>query len=235
MTKTMLAGAAGLAAIVLGASPAAAQYYPQTGYGQSGGGVLGAVIGAITGQGYGQYPQGNYGYGQTTSRAAVARCAAAVEQRFNAQAQQGYGYNQGYGQGYDPRYGQGYDPRYGNQGYGAQSYAAQNVRVVGITNVERKSSGSLKVTGIASSNAYGQQGYNQGYDPRYPQAYGQQGYGAPAYGAPGYGNPAYGYGQQGYGQQAYGGIDYRFNCKIDARGQVTSLKVDRGVASQYRR
>ena len=97
------------------------------------GGVLGAIINSVTGGGYGQYPQGNYGYRQVNERSAVSQCAAAAEQRLNGayRGQQGYGYN-GYGnQGYQNGYGQ--------------------ARVLGITNVERRNNGSLRVTGVATS------------------------------------------------------------------------------------
>jgi hypothetical protein len=57
-------------------------------------------------------------------------------------------------------------------------------------------------------------GYNQGYDPRY----GQQGY-DPRYGNQGYGNQGYG----NYAQQA----DLRFSCRVDYRGRVTDVDIDR--------
>ena len=146
LTK-ILTGAAGLAAVVGFASPAAAQYYPSPyGYGNQGN-VLGAIINGVLGGGaYGQYPQGNYGYGQTNDRYAVDACARTVEARLNNRG--GYGSYGGYSNGY-------------GSGYG-------NARVQGITQVERKSYG-LKVRGVASSGAtsgyggYGGYGYNNGY------------------------------------------------------------------------
>lgn len=145
--KTIMIGAAGLGLTLAAATPAAAQYYPQ----QNSGGVIGAIVNAVTG-GYGQYPQGNYGYGQVSQRSLVQQCAIAVEQRLGGQYRnQG---NYGYGQ-------QGYG--YANQGGG---------RVLGITSVERRQNGGLRVRGVATSGAYGQQGYG------YQQGYGQQGYGA---------------------------------------------------------
>ena len=186
----MLVGAAGLAAVVAMASPAAAQQgypygYPQ----QSQGGIVGAIINSVTGGGYGQYPQGNYGYGQVNERAAVGQCAAAAEQRLNGayRGQSGYGYGN---QGYNGYPGQGY-----NSGYG-------QARVVGITNVERRGNGKLRVTGVASSG--------QGY------AYGNQGY---------YGNNRY---QGGYGANAQ--ADLRFTCKVDYSGRVTEVKINRQAA-----
>ena len=208
-------GLAGMAALAVAASPASAQYYPQQPYPQQpyqqNGGVLGAIIGAVTGNNYayGQYPQGNYGYGQLDSRLAVQQCAAAVEQRTGGGG--GYGYNNGYGN-------QGYNPAYGNQGYQAQGGA----RVVGITSIERKSRGQLRVKGVAASNAYAGGGYQGQFDPRYqsrdPRYQGQ-------------------YGNQAYGNQAYGAgqADLGFNCKVDLQGRVTDLKISRADNGYYRR
>ena len=149
--KTIMIGAAGLALTLAAATPAAAQYYPQ----QQGGGVIGAIVNAVTG-GYGQYPMGNYGYGQVSQRSLVQQCAVAAEQRLNGQYR---------GQGYGAYNGNGY----GQQGYGYQNQGG--ARVLGITSVERRSNGGLRVRGVATSGAYGQQGYG------YQQGYGQQGYG----------------------------------------------------------
>ncbi|MCY7397835.1 MAG: hypothetical protein LH466_03215 [Sphingomonas bacterium] len=195
--KTIMIGSAGLALTLAAAAPAAAQSY---GYPQQNGGVIGAIVNAVTG-GYGQYPQGNYGYGQVSQRALVQQCAAAAEQRLNG----GYRGN-GYG-------------AYNGNGYGQQSYGYANqggARVVGITSVERRSNGGLRVRGVATSGAYAQQGYGQ-------QGYGQQGYGQQGYGQQGYG-------QQGYGQQGYGvnsQADLSFNCKVSPRGQITDVTIAR--------
>jgi hypothetical protein len=142
----ILIGGAGVAALVGVASPAAAQYYPGPyGY-NNGGGVVGAIINAIGG--YGQYPYGNYGYGQTNDNYAVNQCSRAVEARLN---QSGYGYRQPYG----------YGQPYGYPGY-ANPYGG--ARIAGITRIERKSNGRLKVYGVAMSNAgYGNQPYGYGY------------------------------------------------------------------------
>ena len=194
-----LIGTVGLAATLAIASPAAAQQsYP---YNNQNTGVLGAIVNAVTGNGYnqypqvaygygqypqvaygyGQYPQGNYGYGQTNQRAAVGMCAAAAEQRISAtyRGERGYGYNGGY------------------QGY-ANGYNGQIGRVLGITNVEPRQNGSLKVSGIASSGrgyGYNGQGYTNGYD-----------------------------GQNAYANQA---ADLRFTCKVNTLGQVTDIDIDR--------
>jgi hypothetical protein len=177
------------------ALPAAAQQpYP---YANQNGGVVGAIINSVTGggysqypqgtYGYGQYPQGNYGYGQTNQRAAVGMCAAAAEQRIsgNYRGQPGYGYNNGYQQGY------------------ANGYNGQGARVLGITNVERRNNGSLKISGLANSGrvyGYGNQGYNgQGYNNGYN-------------------------GQAAYANQA---ADLRFTCKVNPRGQVSDVNISR--------
>src|SRR4029453_6536655 len=185
----ILMGASGLAAIVAIASPAAAQQSYPYGYPQQNGGVVGAIINSVTG-GYGQYPQGNYGYAQVNERSAVSMCAAAAEQRIsgNYRGQPGYGYANGYpNNGYQ-------------QGY-ANGYNGQMARVPGITNVERRNNGSLKVSGVASSGraygyGYGNQGYYGGYN-----------------------------GQRGY--NANQSADLRFTCKVNTRGQVSDINISR--------
>ena len=191
----ILIGTAGIAAALTITSPASAQQpYP---YGNQNTGIVGAIINSVTGgaygqypqgaYGYGQYPHGNYGYGQTSQRAAVGMCAAAAEQRISAsyRGQPGYGYNNGYpNNGYQ-------------QGY-ANGYNGQGARVLGITSVERRNNGSLKVSGVASSGrgyVYNNQGYNNGYN-----------------------------GQNAYANQA---ADLRFNCKVNIRGQVTDVNINR--------
>jgi hypothetical protein len=202
----LAAGLTGLAAIAAVASPATAQIDP---YGQvspygapNNGGVVGAVVNALTGQypqgnygqypqgnyGYGQYPQGNYGYEQASQRNSVEMCARTAEQRLNTDGRYA-GYNSGYGRN-----------AYAQNGYGNGG----SFRVVGITNVERRMNGALRVRGIASSDLrHGNAGWN---------------------------------GQGAYGQYANNGnypagMDYRFTCKVDSRGAVTSLNLDRGTPS----
>jgi hypothetical protein len=190
-----LIGIAGISAVLTIASPASAQQpYP---YGNQNTGIVGAIINSVTGGGYGQYPQGaygygqyphgNYGYGQTSQRAAVGMCAAAAEHRINGnyRGQPGYGYNNGYANN-------GYQ-----QGY-ANGYNGQGARVLGITNVERRNNGSLRVSGIANSGrayGYNNQGYANGYN-----------------------------GQNAYANQA---ADLRFTCKVSSRGQVTDVSINR--------
>ena len=174
--KTMiLAGAAGFAAVVGFATPAAAQYYPGYGYGGNNN-VVGQVIGQILG--YGRYPYGNYGYNQYgNQRTAIDQCARTVEAQLNGYRGGYYGYGNmpygGYNQGYGG-YG-GYNQGYGgyggyNQGYGYNQGGGG--RVLGVTRVERKSYG-LKVYGVASSGYSGYSGYGRGN-------YGNYGYNAGA-------------------------------------------------------
>jgi len=187
ISAKILGGAAGLAMVAGAAAPAAAQGYPPQPYGGYGNNPVGNVINQVLGGGaYGQYGQGN-------DRVAVDQCARAAQAQVSRTAYNGY--NQG--------------QRYGNQGYN-QGYAQSAARVVGITNVERKSNG-LKVSGLIATGAYGNQGYgNQGYDPRY----GNQGYG-----------------NQGYNQQA---ADLRFSCRVDYRGYVRDIDIKRNNQA-YRR
>lgn len=185
--KNIAIGTAGLALTLAAAAPAAAQgYYPQ----QNSGGVVGAIVNAVTGGGYGQYPMGNYGYQQTSQRQLVQQCAAAAEQRLNATYR---------GQGYGAYNGNAY----GQQGYGYQNQSG--ARVLGITSVEQRGNGGLRVRGVATSGAYGQQAYDQ-------QGYGQQGYGQQGY-----------YGQQSANAQA----DLSFTCRVNSRGQITDVNLAR--------
>src|SRR4029450_7544200 len=105
----LLGGAAGLAALVGVASPAAAQY-PGYGYGNGNTNGVGQIVGQILG--YGRYPYGNYGYNQYGNQsAAIDQCPRAVESRLNGYRGCYYGYgNVPFGGGY------------GNQGYGNQRY-----------------------------------------------------------------------------------------------------------------
>ena len=153
----ILIGTAGLAAAASFATPAAAQYYPQPGYG--GNNPVGTIINQILG--YGQYPYGNYGYNQYGGqRMAIDQCARAVEARLSGYRGGYYGYgNMPYGGGYGNQYGY-------NQGYGGGG------RVQGITRVERRNYG-LKVWGVASSGYRGYSGYGR-------RGYGSYGYGAGA-------------------------------------------------------
>ena len=196
--RIILTSAAGLAMVAAAAAPAAAQPAPYGGYNQgynSGGGAIGAVINSVLGGGrYGAYGQGN-------DRVAVDQCARAAEARVSRDYRTS-GYSN-YPQSYN-------DPRYPSQGYANNGRAM--ARVVGITSVERRSTG-LKISGVIDSGRSNHYGYgNQGYDPRYSnQGYPNQGYG----------NPAYGYNAQA--------ADLRFSCRVDFRGYVTSLDIKRNA------
>ena len=199
----ILAGGVGLAALA-GAAPAAAQYYPGYGYPNTGG-VVGQVVNQVLGG-------GQYGYGMN-HQAAVQRCAAAVEQRITQNYNRsGYGGYGGYG-----------------GGYGAYGYNPMSARVLGVTRIEQRSSGRLRIRGIATANAqatayanpYGGGGYG-GYG-----GYGGQG-GYGGYGGYGgqvpYGGYGGGYGG-GYAPQQAG--ELTFKCDIDYRGFVTDIDLER--------
>jgi hypothetical protein len=178
--EKLAASLTGLAAIAAFSSSAAAQTNPYN-YGNNSN-VVGAIVNAV--MGYGQYPQGNYGYEQMARRGSVEMCARTAEQRLNSDRRYA-GYNNRFGQ---TRYNNGYAQN-GNPDAGV-------FRVVGITNIKHRMNGTLSVRGIASSNA---------------------------------GANGYGYGNNGY---RTGGMDYRFTCKMDSRGAVTSLNFDRGMRTR---
>jgi len=204
----ILTGAAGLA-LVASAAPAAAQYAPNPGYNQNGG-VIGAVINSVLGG-------GRYGaYGQGADRIAVDQCARAAEARVARDYRpNGYGQN-GYNQnGYN-------QPGYNQNGY---ANAMARAQVVGITGVERRANG-LKVSGLINSglghrgNAYGNQGYGNGYPN---QGYPNQAYPNQAYPNQGYPNQGYNPNYANAAQHA----DMSFSCRVDARGYVSNVRIDR--------
>ena len=126
VTKIMT-GAAGVAALVGMAAPAAAQYpgyYP--GY-NTGTNVIGQVLNTILN------PYGQQQYAQVSPQMAMSRCATAVHsslaQRYNAGYGSGYGYNQ----------------------YGYNGYAQSSARVLQVTGVEPRSSTTMRVRGLATS------------------------------------------------------------------------------------
>ena len=131
----MLAGGV-VAAALLGAAPAAAQYYPgygYPGYGYgNGGNVVGQVINQVMGGGYG------YNGYAGTSQVAINQCVAAVQQRLSG----GYGNLPGYGS-------------YSGYSYYPYQNAYPGGRVLGISRVEQRSGGGLTVRGVASSGRYG--------------------------------------------------------------------------------
>ena len=145
MVAKFLVGAASFTALVTIAELAPAQYYPPP---PPRGGLTGAIIDSVTG--YGRYPYGNYGYDSHYRRDGylIDQCARSVEGRLR-----GYNYNW---------YRGSTNNRYRNSG-----------RVEGITRVERRNNGGLKVWGVASSGYGGYQGYNR-------PGYGSYGYHAGA-------------------------------------------------------
>ncbi|HWJ59446.1 MAG TPA: hypothetical protein VNR68_07430 [Sphingomicrobium sp.] len=159
MMKTMtklLAGAAGLAAAVAVATPAAAQYpYGYNPYGNTGQNVVGQIINSVIG--YGRYPYGNYGYGQpgyNATQIAVDQCARATEARLN-----GYRINDRYDR-WDPN---SYNP------YGGWAMSGR-ARVLGIDDVRIRGGGRIRVKGVATSGqsyrnpyGYGSYAYNRQY------------------------------------------------------------------------
>lgn len=193
-----LIGTAGLAAAVAIASPASAQQpYP---YSNQNTGIVGAIINSVTGGTYGQYPQGAYGYGQYPQGNYGYTSQRAAVGMCAAAAEQRINGN------YRGQPGYGYNNGYANNGYQqgyANGYNGQGARVLGITNVERRNNASLKVSGVASSG---------------------RGYG---YNNQGYNNPGYNNGHNG--QNAYGNqvADLRFTCRVNARGQVTDVNINR--------
>jgi hypothetical protein len=203
-----LAGAAVVAVAAGGfAAPAAAQYYPGYGYGQGTGGIGQILDVILNAQRYG------YGYqGYNNDRGQIDRCAAAVEQRINRDYGNRYGspYGSPYG-GYG-QYGQ-YANQYGQYGtqYGYNQYAQGGAKVVGITRVERRSSSTTRVRGVATVNAYANQ-----YQP-YGGQYGGQ------YGG-GYGYNNYGYANAG---------ELTFKCDIDYRGYIRDIDIDRNNNAYY--
>lgn len=146
--KTLAISAAGLAVLVGGAAPAAAQYFPgyggnPYGYGQYGyqPNVIGQVLQQILN------PYGQFGYQRGVHpQTAVQRCTAAVQQRLQMQ----------YRAGYSP---------YGYSQYG-YSNPYSNARILGITRVDQRSSTTLRVRGVATS------GMAYGYGYGSPYAYG---------------------------------------------------------------
>ena len=150
--RKWLIGAVAFSALAGGAGPAFAQYYPPPPppTSQPEGGFVGALINeAVRQSQYGRYPYGNYGYNTYGGQGyLIDRCARAVEARLS-----NYRYNWYRGSSYN---------RYRNFG-----------RVEGITRVERRKNGGLKVWGVASSGYGGYQGWNR-------PGYGSYGYHAGA-------------------------------------------------------
>ena len=157
MIKTMLAGAAGIAAFA--AAPASAQYYQSYGYAQP--------------YSYAQsYGYNNYG---VNTAMAQQQCTAAVQNRL---------YNR---------------TSLGSILGSLVGIPMNHGRVIGITSVQPRSYGQVRVNGVASSGRY---------------AYNANPYGAYGYGA---------YGSLGYNTAAM--ADLSFRCDVDARGYVRNVSV----------
>lgn len=168
LTKILAGGAVAVAALV-SAAPASAQYYdpgygypgggygygyPGGGYGYPGygygspygsGGIIGTVINSVIGGGNRGY---GYGYNQPNpyqrygagGQYAINQCMGAVQQRIGG----GYGYNNGY----------------------PQQGAFAGARVLGISDVERRSNGGFTVRGVANSGRNAAYGYGQYGQPQ---------------------------------------------------------------------
>jgi hypothetical protein len=156
MTKILAGGVTAVA--LIGAAPAAAQYYPGSPYGYGngyGGNPVGQVIAQVLGGGYGGYGNGYSGYGNgyggygngygANSQAVVSQCVSAVQARL------GGGYNNYGGSG-----------SYGGYSYYPYENSYPGGRVLGISRVEPRSGGGLTVRGVASSGRYGG-AYGGGY------------------------------------------------------------------------
>ena len=148
-----------------------AQYYP--GYGDPyGGNVVGQVLNSVLGGGYGGYG-GGYGYGYgVNSQAAINQCAAAAQARLSRT----YAYGSPYG------YGGG-------------------ARVLGITRVEPRGDGGLRIRGVATT------GYNTRPDLTFSCKTDYRGYIRDVDVDRGYSN--YNYGYQPYNNYDYSQYGYR--------------------------
>ena len=126
--------------------------------------------------GYG-YGYNNYAYGAgVNSTAAVQQCSAAVQNRL---------YNR---------------TSLGSILGSLVGIPTNQGRVVGITSIQPRSYGTVRVNGIATSGRYAYNSYNP---------YGAYGYGA--------------YGSLGYNTAAM--ADLSFRCDVDARGYVRNVSV----------
>lgn len=149
----------------------------------------------------------------------------------------------GYGGGYGPGYGYGNNNVVGNilnQILGGGNYRQDDRYAIDMCVRATEArlngySGAYNYGGYGQYGGYGNQGYNQGYNGARVtritnverrsnglKIYGlaNSGYGRYNQGY-GYGNPGYGYGNQGYR------ANLRFNCKVNFRGQVTDVDIDR--------
>ena len=134
MAITKLLARGAAMAALAGTAPAAAQYFPGYGYGY--GSSPGVVVDRVLNDvmGGGSYGYGGYGGYGLNSQAVVNMCVNTIQARLGG----GYG---GYGYGY------------GGGG-----------RVLGISRVEPRSTGGIRVRGVATSGMSA--GYGYGYNQR---------------------------------------------------------------------
>lgn len=181
--KALFAGGAALAALTI-AAPASAQYYPGYGGGSGGAEVIAQVIGGMIngGVGYG----GGYGSGYGGGYGSGYGYGSPYGGGYGSPYGSGYGspYGGAYGSPYGGSYGGSYGSPYGgsyNRGgqvnqqavgqcMGAvqqrltSSYASYNgsqgARVLGVSDVQRRTNGGTLVSGVANSGrtaGYGNQ------------------------------------------------------------------------------
>ncbi|MEO7654535.1 MAG: hypothetical protein ABIS23_02485 [Sphingomicrobium sp.] len=177
--KTILAGGAAMAALAF-ATPASAQYFPGSGYG-GGGDILGQIIGSVIGGGsqYGSPYGSPYGYGGGSGYGSAYGYGGSYG--VSAYGGSPYGYGSPYGSG------SAYGSPYGNRGNGGinqyavgqcmgavqqkltasygQSQYGGGARVLGVSDVQRRTNGGTLVSGVANSGRSGATGYNGGQLP----------------------------------------------------------------------
>lgn len=113
MATRLIATTAVIAALTVGAIPAAAVAQDRYAQGYAPGYVEGYAPGGYYDQRGGYRDRDGYG-GEDARRGYYSRRAPqGYQQGYDPRYQ---GYNTGYAQGYDPRYAQGYDPRHGQRG-----------------------------------------------------------------------------------------------------------------------
>lgn len=184
--KTVLAGSVAFAAMAV-ATPASAQYYP--GYGSGSGEIIGQVLSTVIGGGGigvgGSYGS-PYGYGSGYGSPYGSGYGSPYGSGYGSPYGSGYGSTYGYGYGSPSPYGgsmggygSGYGSRYGGSGQAnqaavsqcmgavqqklnanyARSGATQGARVLGVSDVQRRSNGGTLVSGVANSGRSGGYGY----------------------------------------------------------------------------
>ncbi len=205
--KTLIAGGAALAALVI-ATPASAQIFP--GYG-GGGDIIGQVIGSVIGSGgygsgygspYGSGYGSPYGSGYGSPHGYGSPYGGTPYGYGGAYGGSAYGYGSpyGYGQGGGGQVNQyavglcmGAVQQRLDAGYARSQYSG-GARVLGVSDVEQRSNGGTLVSGVANSGRGGTYGYNGGQPP----------------------------------------VDLTFTCKTDRSGHVSSIEIGQASASADR-